>query len=491
MSNAARNATLLVVDDNEMNRDLLSRGLRRADYDVEVAKDGTGALEAIADRDFDLVLLDIMMPGVSGMEVLERIRENHDITDLPVVMVTAKVGSDVVSNAFELGANDYVTKPLEMEEVRARVETHLEVRDKSASEPEEPREESGRGDFHRLSGLEEPTTPNDEGRWYCPECTTVLVGQLERCNHCQFEQPEGGWPEIGAGEFPFLGRTIAGRFYLRRLIGSGHIGAVYHARDLDLSQAYAVKIVDVREREGDRIDSSSLRERTRREAEILSRLSNPHVAKIHEVVEIEAGLFGLVMDYIDGETLAELIDREGSPPPLKALAFARQMAQGLYEAHEQGVVHCDLKPANFMVEQLPVRGEFLYILDFGISQFLQTEERGPNHYTGTPEFSAPEQIAPERDVDPRTDVYGLGGVLYYMVTGELPYKNQEVSAVLQAHLNSPPPSIMDRVSSGRGYELLDQVIRSMMAKDVDDRIQDMSEFIDCIDAIQPVLEREQ
>jgi sigma-B regulation protein RsbU (phosphoserine phosphatase) len=119
---------LLVVDDNENNRNLLSRRLARRGYQVETAEDGARALQAIAERDFDLVLLDILMPGMSGLEVLERMRRDHPPGDLPVVMVTALSESDDIVSALKLGANDYVTKPIDFPVVQARVETQLSLK---------------------------------------------------------------------------------------------------------------------------------------------------------------------------------------------------------------------------------------------------------------------------------------------------------------------------------------------------------------------------
>ncbi len=101
---AQDSAHVLVVDDNEMNRDMLSRRLRRKGYAVEVAKDGTEALEMVASKEFDLVLLDIMMPVVDGLQVLERLREGHSVTDLPIIMATAKDTSEDVVKALRLGA---------------------------------------------------------------------------------------------------------------------------------------------------------------------------------------------------------------------------------------------------------------------------------------------------------------------------------------------------------------------------------------------------
>jgi len=117
--------TLLVVDDDELNRDMLSRRLERKGYCVVVSPDGPGALALAADRAFDLVLLDVMMPGLSGLEVLKLLRERHPAIDLPVIMATARDQSEEIVHALQLGANDYVTKPLDFPVVMARIETQL------------------------------------------------------------------------------------------------------------------------------------------------------------------------------------------------------------------------------------------------------------------------------------------------------------------------------------------------------------------------------
>ena len=120
--------TILVVDDNEMNRDMLSRRLRKLGYDAEVAEDGTIALEKIRKHKYDLILLDIMMPVVSGLDVLKTIREKYTLSDLPVIMVTAKDQPEDLVEAFKLGANDYITKPVDFPVAKARIMTHMKLR---------------------------------------------------------------------------------------------------------------------------------------------------------------------------------------------------------------------------------------------------------------------------------------------------------------------------------------------------------------------------
>jgi sigma-B regulation protein RsbU (phosphoserine phosphatase) len=119
---------LLVVDDDELNRDMLSRRLERKGYRVAVAADGPQALAMVAERPFDLVLLDVMMPGISGLEVLKVLRQEHAATALPVIMATARDQSDDIVQALRLGANDYVTKPLDFPVVLARIETQILLR---------------------------------------------------------------------------------------------------------------------------------------------------------------------------------------------------------------------------------------------------------------------------------------------------------------------------------------------------------------------------
>jgi len=121
-------ARLLVVDDTEMNRDMLSRRLGRKGYQVEVAESGARALERIRSSAFDLVLLDITMPGMDGYEVLETIREEHGPSELPVIMATARTGSEDVVRALKMGANDYVTKPFDFPVVLARVQTQVALK---------------------------------------------------------------------------------------------------------------------------------------------------------------------------------------------------------------------------------------------------------------------------------------------------------------------------------------------------------------------------
>ena len=125
---SAKSGRILVVDDNEMNRDMLSRRLARRGFEVTTAADGQGALDAVAQEHFDLILLDIMMPGIDGMEALQRLRKDYSASELPIIMATAKSESEDVVAALKLGANDYVTKPIDFQVALARVNIQLQLK---------------------------------------------------------------------------------------------------------------------------------------------------------------------------------------------------------------------------------------------------------------------------------------------------------------------------------------------------------------------------
>ncbi len=149
---------ILLVDDNEMNRDMLSRRLARKGFDVTVAEDGAEALQAITECDFDLVLLDIMMPGMDGLQVLEILRRDRTPLDLPVIMATAEDSSSDVVRALKLGANDYVTKPLDFSVVLARVQTHLSL--KRAKEELEATNARMKKDLEAAAKVQRALMPN-------------------------------------------------------------------------------------------------------------------------------------------------------------------------------------------------------------------------------------------------------------------------------------------------------------------------------------------
>lgn len=468
---------ILVVDDSEMNREVLAAQLGAHGFVVSTAHDGAHALELIAHNTYDLVLLDIVMPRMSGMQVLTHIRSTQALTDLPVIMQTAKSDSATIVQALRMGANDYVIKGMEFDILLARLNTHLDIQRRARL--------ARSGGFNRLSGTD--ATRHHAHRTYCTRCRSSVAQDEPSCANCQRERPENGWDEVAHSDFPRLGSIIGERYFLNRFINQGSAASVYQARDLELNREYAAKVVALNNLPPG-VSAQDIRERTRREVEVISRLSNPHVVKINDVVEVAPDAFALILDYVHGHSLEKILTHIGKLAAAKALDIARQVAQGLHEAHQLGVVHCDVKPENIMVEKLPVRGYFAHILDFGIAE-IRDYAHVKGQYVGTPLYSAPEQIRDDMMVDHRTDIYALGATLYHLIKGEPPYPAQNSVEVLRMHLSAPIPSLASPNNPDSRLLLVDELLSRMLAKSPADRFDNLSEFIEYVDAIMPLMDR--
>jgi serine/threonine-protein kinase len=230
-----------------------------------------------------------------------------------------------------------------------------------------------------------------------------------------------------------IGRTLS-HFRVLEQVGEGGMGVVYRARDERLGREVALKLLPA----GSLADERA-RERFGREARTLSRLNHPAIATLYDLGR-DDGVDFLVMELVEGESLEQMLAR-GPLAEAEIAAFGGQIAAALEAAHEQRVVHCDLKPGNVMVTP---RGR-IKMLDFGVARLLRA--RGPGGAAtrpvttspvGTLPYMAPEQLL-ERDVDERTDVYSLGAMLYRMAAGRLPFENQPAIVLANQIINSPPP----------------------------------------------------
>ena len=226
-----------------------------------------------------------------------------------------------------------------------------------------------------------------------------------------------------------IGRTIGG-YRIESLLGQGGMGSVYRGTDLMLDRPVAVKAL-----RADVAASPDHVERFRQEAKTLARLLDPHIATLYAMLREGDDLY-MVMEFVEGETFEALLARERWLPVDRALDLFGQALKGLDHAHRRGIIHRDVKPANFMLTP----GGTVKVMDFGIARLLgsarMTQTR---HAIGTAEYMAPEQVR-AREVDARTDVYSLGVLLYEMLTGRVPFEAESAFEVMQAHLQTPPPN---------------------------------------------------
>ncbi len=322
---------------------------------------------------------------------------------------------------------------------------------------------------------------NSDFEHYCAACTVCVDVPDDPCPECGSEPPAQGWPRIDESPYRYLGRIVEGRYVLDQFLGDGATGYVYRARALQIRRKFACKIVDTRRYNKKEFEEELLR-RFRLEVDAMSQLRNPHVVAIYEAMQLYEGVFALLMDFVDGRTLQDLLDRVGRIKMNRALELMRQVANGLYEAHRVGFIHRDLKPDNIMIERMPASGFFARILDFGIVHMMGKVD-ATQGFRGTPLYASPEQCMGQPGLDNRSDIYSLGCVFFHCITGQPPFPGTESLRVMDAHVNEPPPAVRDVLTRSTIPGGLEGLMRSLLAKDPDDRPEDLSVVITEIDDI--------
>lgn len=280
---------------------------------------------------------------------------------------------------------------------------------------------------------------------------------------------EGTGSSIGGGSAsvsmdPLIGRVLLDRYEVLERVGSGGMGAVYVARQRGVDRRVAVKVLRT-----DLLQNEQVRERFRREAEIIGRLRHPNSVQLIDFGETDDGLMVMIMELLVGRTLGDHLKSQGALPESVAIRFAEQIAGSLREAHDQGLVHRDLKPANVFLVDLS--GELhVKVLDFGIARVLDAESTrltSTGQVFGTPQYMSPEQAVATGEVDHRSDIYALGLILYEMVAGRPPFTAETSLQYLSAHVNSPPPRL--RAVCPSVSPALDELVDRCLAKQAEAR----------------------
>jgi len=261
-----------------------------------------------------------------------------------------------------------------------------------------------------------------------------------------------------------VGELIAGRYELEELVGSGGMSSVYRAHDRLLERTVALKILH----EQFTRDEGYV-ERFRREARSVAQLTHPNIVTVIDRGEQDGRQF-IVFEYVDGMNLKELVAQEGPLAPDEAIELALQIARGLAFAHEQGLVHRDVKPQNVLLDA-DGRAK---VTDFGIAHAVDVDGMTiTGTIMGTSNYIAPEQ-ARGQPVDEQTDVYSLGCVVYELLAGDVPFDGDNFVAVAMRHVNDPVPSV--REVRPDVPPRLDLAIQQAMAKDRGDRFDSMADF---------------
>ncbi len=262
-----------------------------------------------------------------------------------------------------------------------------------------------------------------------------------------------------------VGDLISERYELEELVGTGGMSSVYRAHDRLLERKVALKVLHQQY-----ADDEEYVERFRREARSVAQLSHPNIVTVIDRGESDGRQF-IVFEYVDGDNLKALVERSGALPVATAVSLAHQVARGLAFAHEQGIVHRDVKPQNVLMNG-DGRAK---VTDFGIARSLDVAHGVTQTGTvlGTSDYIAPEQAQGQR-VSVQTDVYSLGVVLWELLTGEVPFPGENFVAVAMRHINEEPPGVRERRPDASPR--LEAALRRAMAKDPADRFPSMDAF---------------
>jgi serine/threonine-protein kinase len=276
---------------------------------------------------------------------------------------------------------------------------------------------------------------------------------------------------FGAHTISRLRRQVAearelGQYRLRQRIGSGGMGEVYLAEHQFLKRPCAIKLI-----RPERVADPKALERFEREVQLTATLSHPNTVEVFDYGRTEDGTYYYVMEYLPGLSLAELIERHGPLPPARAVYLLRQICSALREAHAACLIHRDVKPSNIFAARRGGMDDVAKLLDFGLVRPVAMPRAahlsGEGQILGTPLFMSPEQARGGRELDARSDIYSLGAVAYYLLTGRPPFDGVDGIELMIAHARDPvvPPSLI----RGGIPEDLERVVLRCLAKHAAER----------------------
>ena len=268
-----------------------------------------------------------------------------------------------------------------------------------------------------------------------------------------------------------VGRTLNRRYLVGEKVGEGGFGAVFRGKQLATGRDVALKILH-----SSNLGDATIVARFRREAEACCRLRNPHTVVTYDFDQTEDGVLYLAMELLNGRSLHHLEKAENHLDPYRVLRIIDQVAEALGEAHQNGVVHRDMKPENIYIERRAGE-DYVKVLDFGIAKIMSDDRAQPaltavGQTLGTLEFMSPEQLRGQA-LDGRSDIYALGIVAYEMLTGDLPFgKAKAAVEIINFHLQKAPPLPSRMRPDLRIPHEVDEVILKMVAKSRDARFKD-------------------
>ena len=303
----------------------------------------------------------------------------------------------------------------------------------------------------------------------CPKCGVEYSDTTTLC-------PNDG-VALETTDDALLGTILAGKYRIDKRLNEGGMGSVYQGTHVLMEKTVAIKVLRPSLAADEKIVA-----RFSREARAASRISHPNALSVTDFGEDDNGTVFLVMEFLSGRTLKQVLRDEGPLPLNRVVEITRQVGDALAAAHAQGVVHRDLKSDNIMLLDTTTVSDYAKVLDFGIAKINEPEGKfdggltAPNLVIGTPQYMSPEQCSQDSEIDARSDIYSLGVILYEMLVGHVPFSGDSATIVMMKHLQDPVPSVLDERPDVPPP--VSRVIARAMAKVPSNRYQNVAELIE-------------
>ena len=283
-----------------------------------------------------------------------------------------------------------------------------------------------------------------------------------------------------SSEHPLVGQTIASKYKVIRLLGEGGMGCVYQGEQMLGATARKVAVKTLHKHLS---HDESIKARFKREVETVAALQHPNTIQVFDFGEMEDGTLYIVMEFVQGRSVADVLEKDGAMPPERVERILKQVCGSLEEAHGHGIVHRDLKPDNVVLAERAGQKDWVEVLDFGIAK--RSSEHDPNEakltqqgmVLGTPPYMSPEQFTGQ-PLDARSDVYSLAVMAYEMLTGTLPFDAATAFEWATLHMTAAPKAIEAAPRGAALPEPMRGAIMRALAKSPDQRFASMTDFVE-------------
>jgi len=491
----APRSTVLVVDDDEAIRKSLKQLLGRIGFAVLEAENGKVGLEMALTNPVDLVITDMDMPVMGGMDLLRELKASPGLSYLPVIVVSGQGDAEKVIKTIEMGAEDYVSKPFDATLLKARVRASLarkRLRDLDLDHMKRVSKlaaavDAVERDQYTLGSLQDLSGGHDQiarlARAFERMAQTVRSREERLAQRLRLLRHEvGNLADSGpvsttvSSDSPFsAGEVIAQRYQIVGQIGRGGMGMVYHATDAELKVDVAIKVV-----RADLVrQDPSLVDRLKSEIRLARELSHPNIVRAHDLGEWH-GTHYLTMEFVRGVSLSALLDRRGRITVDAVVAIGIQLSDALAIAHEKKIIHRDIKPANVLMDE----NGALKVMDFGLAKSLVGEGLTQTGFViGTPQYMSPEQLM-GGDVDTRSDLFSVGVLLYECLCGRTPFDADSPVVVMTQMVDGTYPPLKNAVPDIPPS--LEAIIARLLQLEANRRVQTATELSRLLAAIELV-----